>query len=69
MSDFAFAPRPMADRLGPDPLPPTDDGARSPRRGPVWLKRFGVAGFLFFLAKGLLWLALPALLVVVGDGC
>jgi hypothetical protein len=22
-----------------------------------WLKRFGVAGFLFFLIKGLLWLA------------
>ena len=24
------------------------------------LRRFGVAGFLFFLAKGLLWLAVPA---------
>lgn len=24
-----------------------------------WLRRFGVAGFLFFLVKGLLWLALP----------
>ncbi|HLL99916.1 MAG TPA: hypothetical protein VK400_02590 [Pyrinomonadaceae bacterium] len=23
-----------------------------------WLKRFGVAGFLFFFIKGLLWLAL-----------
>ena len=23
----------------------------------VWLKRVGVAGFLFFLAKGLLWIA------------
>jgi hypothetical protein len=23
------------------------------------LKRFGVAGFLFFLAKGLFWLSLP----------
>ena len=23
-----------------------------------WLKRFGVAGFLFFLIKGLIWLAL-----------
>jgi hypothetical protein len=22
-----------------------------------WLKRFGVAGFLFFLIKGLVWLA------------
>ncbi len=26
-----------------------------------WVKRFGVAGFLFFLIKGLLWLAVPAL--------
>ena len=24
-----------------------------------WLKRVGAAGFLFFLIKGLLWLALP----------
>jgi hypothetical protein len=23
-----------------------------------WLKRFGVAGFLFFLIKGLIWLAI-----------
>ncbi len=23
----------------------------------VWLRRFGVAGFLFFLIKGLIWLA------------
>jgi hypothetical protein len=22
-----------------------------------WLKRFGIAGFLFFLVKGLVWLA------------
>lgn len=26
-----------------------------------WLKRFGVAGFLFFFIKGLLWLIVPAL--------
>jgi hypothetical protein len=25
------------------------------------IKRFGVAGFLFFLIKGLLWITLPAL--------
>ena len=25
------------------------------------IKRFGVAGFLFFLIKGLLWLVIPAL--------
>jgi len=23
-----------------------------------WIKRFGIAGFLFFLIKGLIWLAL-----------
>ncbi len=28
-----------------------------------WIKRFGVAGFLFFLIKGLLWLLVPALAV------
>jgi len=27
-----------------------------------WLKRLGVAGFLFFLIKGLLWLIIPGLI-------
>lgn len=27
--------------------------------------KFGVAGFLFFLAKGLLWLIIPALIVAL----
>lgn len=36
------------------------------RQTTTWLKRFGVAGFLFFLIKGLLWLSLPALLVFFG---
>jgi hypothetical protein len=27
-----------------------------------WLKRFGVAGFIFFLVKGLLWLIVPAVI-------
>jgi len=31
-----------------------------------WLKRLGLAGFLFFLAKGLLWLIVPAVLVWFG---
>jgi hypothetical protein len=26
-----------------------------------WIKRLGFWGFLFFLVKGLLWLAIPAL--------
>jgi len=28
-----------------------------------WIRRVGVAGFLFFFIKGLLWLAVPALMV------
>jgi hypothetical protein len=27
----------------------------------TWIKRFGAAGFVFFLVKGLLWLIVPAL--------
>jgi hypothetical protein len=32
------------------------------RTMPAILRRLGVAGFLFFLAKGLFWLAVPAML-------
>jgi DMSO reductase anchor subunit len=31
-----------------------------------WLRRAGIAGSLFFLAKGLLWLTLPAALAWFG---
>lgn len=31
-----------------------------------WLKRMGLAGFLFFLAKGLMWLLVP---VLIAKGC
>lgn len=31
---------------------------RCPAR--TWVKRFGAAGFVFFLVKGLLWLIVPA---------
>jgi hypothetical protein len=31
-----------------------------------WLQRLGVAGFTFFLVKGLLWLTVPALLAYLG---
>lgn len=31
--------------------------------GKTWAKRLGAAAFLFFLIKGLLWLAVPAGLV------
>jgi hypothetical protein len=27
-----------------------------------WIKRFGFAGFMFFLIKGLLWLIVPAMI-------
>ena len=33
---------------------------------PAWLRRLGVGGFVFFFAKGLLWLAVPAVLAVGG---
>ena len=50
--------------------PPTEtDADASAPRGAAWLRRLGVAGFLFFLAKGLLWLALPTLVVLFGGGC
>lgn len=48
---------------------PRPDDTDTPHRRAVWLKRFGVAGFLFFLGKGLLWLTLPALLVTLGVRC
>lgn len=28
-----------------------------------WVKKLGVAGFLFFLVKGLLWLIVPAVVI------
>ncbi len=54
-----------------DAPPSTDSPDRPPphSRLSVWVKRFGVVGFLFFLGKGLLWLTLPALLVSLGVGC
>ncbi|MGP1309701.1 MAG: hypothetical protein ACTS27_05835, partial [Phycisphaerales bacterium] len=38
------------------------DDLSEPRRGRAarWVARFGVAGFLFFLIKGLAWLIVPA---------
>ena len=53
---------PMASPTPPDDRPP-------PPHRLVWLKRFGLVGFFFFLGKGLLWLTLPALLVSLGVGC
>jgi len=39
------------------------DQSSSKPRVPRWIARLGVAGFLFFLVKGLLWLAVPAIIV------
>lgn len=39
-------------------------GYRVKIRIPVWLGRLGVVGFLFFLVKGLLWLAIPSLIAM-----
>jgi hypothetical protein len=33
-----------------------------------WTKRFGVAAFLFFLIKGLLWLLVPGLIAYLSFG-
>ncbi len=33
---------------------------------PPWLRRLGLYGFLFFLLKGIAWLTVPALLVMMG---
>jgi len=41
--------------------PPTK-GARA---GFTWLKRLGMASFVFFLAKGLLWLLIPFAIVAL----
>ncbi len=41
-----------------------DVASDSGTRCPPWLRRLGMAGFLFFLVKGLLWLLAPALLVL-----
>ena len=49
--------------------PPLPDTEPPSPRGRVWMKRFGVLGFLFFLTKGLMWLALPALLLSLGARC
>lgn len=41
----------------PDSDAPT---AKNRSRAARWVARFGVAGFLFFLIKGLAWLIVPA---------
>lgn len=33
---------------------------------PPWLRRIGLAGFMIFLIKGILWLTLPGILIILG---
>jgi len=48
-------------KMDPPESSPASPGSR--RGWPARLRRLGLAGFLFFLIKGLLWLLVPALLV------
>lgn len=41
---------------------------KEPGTGKRWGKRLGIAAFLFFLIKGLLWLIVPALIYYFGWG-
>jgi hypothetical protein len=34
-------------------------------QGPLW-KRLGMAGFIFFLVKGLVWLVVPVVMYLMG---
>jgi hypothetical protein len=34
---------------------------------PLWIKRIGFLGFLFFLVKGLLWLLVPVLIAILAN--
>ena len=43
------------------------DAVASRSRASRLVRRFGLAGFLFFAVKGLLWLAVPAVLWAVGS--
>jgi len=45
-----------------------ENASISQKKYPRWLKYCGVAGFCFFLIKGLLWLIVPALLFYFGFG-
>jgi hypothetical protein len=36
-----------------------------PAKVQTWVKRLGFWGLMFFLVKGLLWLAIPALIAIL----
>jgi hypothetical protein len=57
---------------GPEPrgafAPETElDAGAKPSRLRRWIERAGLFGFAFFLIKGLLWLAVPALLAYLAQ--
>jgi len=41
---------------------PQCNASPAPKPAFSWLKKLGFFGFMFFLLKGLLWLAIPAIL-------
>lgn len=41
---------------------PQSTASPAPKPAFAWLKKLGFLGFMFFLLKGLLWLAIPAIL-------
>lgn len=53
---------PMALDFRPEP----STTAVRKRIGPLWLRRLGITGFVFFLVKGLLWLIVPVLIYFFG---
>lgn len=55
-----------------DALAPEQDTEQMPAKqskAKTWLKRIGIAGFLFFLVKGLLWLAFGSAVLSRIAGC
>ena len=59
-SSHTWLPRRLR-HSGPGDTSPAEQG-----RVLRWVQRLGVAGFAFFLIKGLLWLIVPALLAYWG---
>lgn len=54
---------PTAPATAEHPTPrPSPGGPRTSSHLAGWARRIGVAGFAFFLVKGLLWLTVPALI-------
>jgi hypothetical protein len=48
---------------GATDAPEQGEPVRKKNKALLWLKRLGVAGFIFFLVKGILWLTVGAALL------